>query len=291
MVDVGPIKEQIDEVSKQHKLPAETEKRIKTLFATVKTITQRQANILYQIIDEAKRGFTARLTAEEMSILATVNIFDTPQASEKLAAYKANIGKVFLAGMTLGVLEQRSALVGRLQETAQQSSMNYVKQLGERYRVETSKLVRDAAQKGMPSSDMSKMVQQFFEKKKWEADRIVRTETMRAANTGAYAQARRDGANYYAIDGRAEFCSTCRRISFAGPYPIDDLSHVPPLHPNCACIAVYYRDEAMAAKDQEYLNKQVLKQRAILEKDGFTIPNDGTGKEVNKKPAEDRVKN
>lgn len=291
MVDVGPIEEQIEEVSKQHKLPAETEKRIRALLKNVSTITERQANILQSIINDAIRGIGRNLTAEEIQILTTRNIFETPKAQEKLLDYKDNIGKIFLAGIAFSVVDSKSKLVTLMQDTVVQSSMNYVKQLGERYKVESSDLIRQASQRGMPASDMRVMLQEFYKKKAWEADRIVRTETMRAANVGAYAQAKREGATHYAIDGRAEYCDLCKGIGIHGPYPIDDTSHIPPLHPNCACVPVFYRDEEQAIKDQEYLNKQIAKQRAVLEKEGFTIPEDGTGAQVNKNKPEDRIQN
>jgi len=291
MVDVGPIKDQIDEVSKQHKLPAETEKRIKTLLNKVRTLTERQANILRSIINDAIRGISRNLTSEEMVILATRNIFETEKSQDKLKPYKDNIGILFLAGMSFAQFDRPSNVVQIMKDTAIQSSMRFVNELGNRYKMEASELMRNASQRGMPATDMRQILKDFYNKKAWEADRIVRTETMRAANIGAYAQARREGATHYAIDGRAEFCAFCRNTSNKGPYPIDDTGHIPPLHPNCACIAIFYRDEEEAIKDQDYLNSQITKQRTILEKEGFTIPEDGTGKQVNKNKPEERIQN
>lgn len=291
MVDVGVIQDQLNEVTKQHKLPIETEKRIRTLLKKIRTITERQANILQSIINDASRGIPRNITDEELQVLTTQNIFETPKAQEKLIEYRINMNKIFLAGLAFAVFDRKSKLVQGLQDTATQSSMRYINELGNRFKNETSELIRNASQKGMPAADMRNMLQEFYQKKSWEADRIVRTETMRAANIGAYSQAKREGATYYAIDGRAEFCEECQDVAENGPYPIDDTENIPPLHPNCACVPVFYKDEEEAINDQEYLNNQIDKQRTVLENEGFTIPSDGTGAQVNKTPPEERIQN
>lgn len=289
MVDTTDLRQQFNEVAKQHKLAPATETRIRTLLRNATVITEKQAMILYSIIDSAKKTYMVA-TPEELAVLSTINIFSTPDAAKKLVAYQDNIGKMFRFGVQF-VNKEPSRLVLSLEQSVIQSSMQYITKLGDTYKQQTGQIVADGLKRGLSANDISYNIEKLLENKKWEADRIVRTETMRAAHNGSYAQARRDGMTYYAIDGRAEFCTFCRSISKRGPYPIDEVKYLPPLHPNCACLPVYYRDEAEAQADQDYLNRMIEKQRAILEKEGKVINPDGTSSNVNKKPPEERVKN
>jgi hypothetical protein len=65
---------------------------------------------------------------------------------------------------------------------------------------------------------------------------------------------------------------------------------MPPLHPNCACIPLYFNDFDEAARWATKIGYDIEKQVAALEKKGLTIKKDGTGAEVSKIPAKKRLK-
>jgi SPP1 gp7 family putative phage head morphogenesis protein len=302
MVDVSVFNDQLDEVKKLHTLPKETEKAITRLLKNASFITEKQSKILQSIFDNAIRGFDAKLSLEQLQILSTINIFGTPTAIEKLLPYQQNIAKMFQFGIQF-TNKTPSRTVLQLEQSVTQSSMQYITKLGDTLKQQTGQIIADGIRKGKMPNDISNNVKAYLNNQKWQADRIVRTETMRAAHMGSYSQARRDGKKYFVIDGRAEFCIYCKSIAEKGPFEIDETRFMPPFHPNCACLPVYYDSLDEANDDHDYLQSQIEKQRKVLEKEGYTIKDDGTGSykkgenprdatpAVNKKPPEERIKN
>lgn len=61
---------------------------------------------------------------------------------------------------------------------------------------------------------------------------IARTEIKRAQTTSNYIVAKERGANAYKYKCGATPCKICK-VDCGETYPIDDLEHLPPRHPNC----------------------------------------------------------
>ena len=70
---------------------------------------------------------------------------------------------------------------------------------------------------------------------------IARTEIKRAQTTSNYVIGLERGANAYKYKCGAEPCDVCRG-DCGKVFPITDLSHLPPRHPNCCCGVVFFKD-------------------------------------------------
>lgn len=73
---------------------------------------------------------------------------------------------------------------------------------------------------------------------------IARTEIKRAQTTSNYVVARERGANAYQYKCGAKPCDIC--IEDCGEtFPIDDMEHLPPRHPNCMCGVSFFKDPSL----------------------------------------------
>lgn len=70
---------------------------------------------------------------------------------------------------------------------------------------------------------------------------IARTEIKRAQTTSNYVIAKERGANAYKYKCGAKPCDICRE-DCGEVFPIDDLEHLPPRHPNCMCGVTFFKD-------------------------------------------------
>ena len=70
---------------------------------------------------------------------------------------------------------------------------------------------------------------------------IARTEIKRAQTTSNYVVAKDRGANCYTYKCGAEPCDLCSE-DCGQVFPIDDLEHLPPRHPNCMCGVTFRKD-------------------------------------------------
>lgn len=284
-VDVQVFKDQLSE----KKLDIATEKRIKKLLGNAKTITVQQAGIIQGLIDDAIRALNDK-TLLELSVSIGANPFTTTKANEALLVYQNNIERMFKYGIGFSS-KTPSSVVLQLQESVKQSSMQYITKMGEDFKTRAGQIMSDGLKREMSPNEISARLQRELEITRARANTIARTETMRAAHTGSLGQARRDGKQYYIIDSRAEACKRCIKTYKGRVFSIDDLAVFPPLHPNCACIPVYFNTMEEANRWAERVSNDIDKQIRQLESEGKTINPDGTGAEVNKKPASDRVKN
>ena len=70
---------------------------------------------------------------------------------------------------------------------------------------------------------------------------IARTEIKRAQTTSNYVVAKDRGANCYTYKCGASPCPLCEE-DCGEVFPIDDLEHLPPRHPNCMCGVTFRKD-------------------------------------------------
>ena len=70
---------------------------------------------------------------------------------------------------------------------------------------------------------------------------IARTEIKRAQTTSNYVVARERGANAYRYKCGGNPCDVCK-VDCGKVFPIDDMEHLPPRHPNCCCGVVFFKD-------------------------------------------------
>lgn len=79
---------------------------------------------------------------------------------------------------------------------------------------------------------------------KKRARTIARTEIKRAQTTSNYMVAKERGANAYKYKCGAKPCDICKK-DCGETFPIDDLDHLPPRHPNCICGVTFFKDPNM----------------------------------------------
>ena len=73
---------------------------------------------------------------------------------------------------------------------------------------------------------------------------IARTEIKRAQTTSNYIIAKERGDNAYKYKCGATPCDICKK-DCRKVFPITDLDHLPPRHPNCMCSVVFFKDQTI----------------------------------------------
>ena len=103
---------------------------------------------------------------------------------------------------------------------------------------------------------------------------IARTEIKRAQTTSNYVVARERGANAYTYKCGAKPCDIC--IEDCGEtFPIDDMEHLPPRHPNCMCGVSFFKDPSLP--DVESTSEEDENNTPI------TTPSNAVNESVNKR--------
>ena len=112
---------------------------------------------------------------------------------------------------------------------------------------DTRESIRDIVKNAYKEGDLShKTVMEQIEKtcdniNHTRARTIARTELNNATTTADYIINKERGANAYKFTCGEYPCPICEEDSDA-TFPIDDLEHLPPRHPNCKCAALFYKD-------------------------------------------------
>lgn len=92
---------------------------------------------------------------------------------------------------------------------------------------------------GLSNDNITKqIVNKFNQLEKYQAMRISRTETIRASARGTLAAYDELGVKEYEILPAFDACPICLDMETGNPYPIDDSSARPPIHPNCRCTVI-----------------------------------------------------
>ena len=286
MVDVKVI----EQAMKEKHVDAKTEAKIRKLLKNAKIITQQQAAILMGIIDGQLKLVASATTLDQLAIIASVNPMTTAAASEALVSWQANIGKMFQIGIKFSNKDM-SDTVKLLEDGVKQSTMTWITKLGDDLKTRAGQIVSDSIGKGIPVNDAVANLEKTLNITRARANSIARTETMRAAHAGSYAQAIRDGKQFYIIDSRAEACKICKRKFTDEIFDITDPGPMPPAHPNCACIPLYFDTFEEATRWATKISNDINKQVKQIEPQGLTVKPDGTGTKVNEMNPKKRLKN
>ena len=286
MVDVKVI----DQAMKEKHVDAKTEAKIRKLLKNAKIITEKQAAILISVLDGYISNINKAETLEQLAITANVNPFLTTKGSEALLEWQASTGKIFQMGIKFSNKEM-SNTVKLLEDGVKQSTMKWITKLGEDMKTRAGQIVADGIGKSIPVNDVVANLEKNLNITRARANSIARTETMRAAHAGSYAQAIRDGKQYYIIDSRAEACKICKRKFTDEVFDINDPGPMPPAHPNCACIPLYFDTFAEAVRWSSKISRQIDNQVKQLNDKGLTVKPDGTGTAVNEMNPKKRLQN
>ena len=87
---------------------------------------------------------------------------------------------------------------------------------------------------------------------------IARTEIARTSTISDYIISKEQGATHYTVGCRSTRCQYCKDLycntSETGgdvEFSIDDTEHLPPLHPNCRCVADFYKKKGPVKEEPE----------------------------------------
>lgn len=130
---------------------------------------------------------------------------------------------------------------------------NYVGDLitnvGEDIKQSVRDIVLEGYNKGLPQNEIASNISKQIETiSNTRAKTIARTEIARTASVSDYIINKERGATHYVVDCRSTRCPVCQeeycdRSEIGGDveFDIDDISSLPPLHPNCRCEARYLK--------------------------------------------------
>nr|WP_302578260.1 hypothetical protein [Methanobrevibacter arboriphilus] len=252
-----------------------------------KKYNKEQLSIIDKIINKFILILQKQTTYEGIYALLTVNLFKTIEAKELLLEYEKTLTKIFTKTITLQ--GGKTQTIARLAPIFNENSTQYLTKYGDTVAKQINTIINEGITQKTPPNKITNNIQALLKNQRWEAERIVRTETMRAVNTASYLQAQKEGKKYYNTDPRAEACKYCQTVHANGPYPIENTNYIPTLHPHCACLAVYYYNLEEAQQDREYMTDQIQKQRKVIGEEN--IKDNGTSYNVNKITPKARIWN
>ena len=256
----------------------------KTIFKfqkQLKKLTKRGSQILISILTSQRRGIKNARSPDKLTELASLNIFTKPSSQADRLAFLDLIDKAFNFGINYGIGKDNVVAKG-LSDIAISSSDKFLSKLGNDIRTEALDIIsRGLKDPDVTFNDMKDQLINVLDIKESRANSIARTEVARSANSASYIQAKQEGAMYYTVDNRAEACEICQDKFEGQTFPISDTDSLPPEHPNCACVPVYFRmeDEANNWNDRIASENEDIRQR--LEDQGKDIKPDGTSNFTN----------
>ena len=133
--------------------------------------------------------------------------------------------------------------------TMAEACMTMVTNVGEDMKTELRKIaVESYNNKNTPAQTARLMEKKIDSLSRTRCQCIARTETMRAGNCANYLNAREDGMKSYTVDCHEEACEYCVELYREGEtsdteatrFSIDDYEHLPPYHPNCRCVPLFW---------------------------------------------------
>ena len=208
---------------------------------------------------------------------------DIAANKENLEQYRNNIGRAFELG-TNSYQPSTKQMLDIYKEVIQNNEVNYIKNITEKQKEDILRILTDAIQNRQMQPNTIQQISNAAGLNESRAGGITRTSMMRASNAASYAQNHSEGAKYFVVDFRAAACKDCIALYHNRVFNIDEAKYIPPIHPNCACVPMFFNtyEEAEAfAKDISKRNALELKE---LKKRGFKdIPDDGSGPNINLK--------
>lgn len=248
------------------------EKKIAKLKKKQAQGIKRLASLLIGIYDKYNIKIGRAKTTEMLLALANSNIFNTKEALPIMEEYNTLIQQMFMAGIKYQG-GASSPINTQYSEVLSDTASSFVSKLGETLKQDMlTTIQKGTIDEAKSFNDIRQDVQTLMGNKTYEATRIVRTETMRASNSAAYIQAKTDGKGFFTVDNRDEACELCVDEYEGQVFTMDQTDMLPPLHPNCACVAEFHMSEEGA---QEWADElQGLNEDA---RSGDEQPSDGAG--------------
>lgn len=200
----------------------------------------------------------------------------TEDRKEELDKFKQNLADVFEIGLNTGTTPPPAAS-SIVQTTMVDSVMQLVTNLDTDLKKNIGKILSDGyAEKKFPR-DIVKQMSDEIGISQSRAKKIATTETMRGSNAASWTQNHSEGMKYFVVDVRAAACKDCIRHFSGRVFKISETRYIPPIHPFCACVPIYFATKAEAQDYAKKIQRRNELERDLLKKQGFKLPKDGTG--------------
>lgn len=258
-------------------LDPEIEKKIKRKAKRTRTTMKKVEAILVSIFDKHERTITSQKSLDMMAVVAMTNPFLKTEYGGDIDELRKAISSLFDFSIKVEAAGTPNPVVLQMKGMVEQSVMKYITNMGDDTKKQLGTIISEGIKKQQSHIDVAGQIQREIKISKGRAKTIARTETMRASELATYTQSLADGAQFFVVDNRAEACRTCKRTVAGKVFKIDEKQYIPPLHPNCACIALYYTDEQQAKGDSKSIKRENENTVKELEKKGLYLPPDGTG--------------
>lgn len=142
-------------------------------------------------------------------------------------------------------------------ETAQKSSLNYVKNMNEDEKKQTRDLISENLSKGKGMRDIAQDIMNNVDgMSRARAEAIARTETVRDKNLGNWYAAKEGGKQAFIVISAFDCCDKCKNEYVGKVFTMDDVDMLPPLHLSCRCTAQFYRTMDMAVGGAESFDER-----------------------------------
>jgi len=123
-----------------------------------------------------------------------------------------------------------------------------IRDVGEDIKQSVRDILKGEYNKGSNPQKMAKEIAKKIKViKNKRARTIARTEVARTSTISEYIIAKEEGATHFVVDCRSTRCDKCKKAycntSETGgdkEYPIDRIDMLPPFHPNCRCVAIFF---------------------------------------------------
>lgn len=196
--------------------------------------------------------------------------------TDSINLFQDNIGKAFEIGSNTG---NRAPLPTQsiIKQTTIDSVMKYVTSLDNRLKTRAGEILAEGYTKQELQNVTVKRMVNELKMTEYQAKRIAITETMRSSNIASWSQNKAEGATHFIVDHRSTACKYCINYFSDRVYLIDEVRYLPPIHPHCACVPIFFYSEDEARVYQGRIQNRNSKELAKFEKQGFKIPKDGTG--------------
>ena len=133
---------------------------------------------------------------------------------------------------------------------------NLIRNVGEDIKTNVRDIVRDGYDKGLSQQEIAKNITENIDSiKNTRANTIARTEIARTASVSDYIINKERGATHFTVECRETCCELCAEEYNNGQieFEITETDMLPPLHPNCRCVARY----TMKGEDADYIRSQI----------------------------------
>jgi len=217
-----------------------------------------------EIIRRLEQGIRASDTLEEFLAKTSEYTTSNPLSTTD---YDATMLNLILAA-TNNYKFSRPAQKELVRVTIENYVGDLIRDVGEDVKESVRDIVKEGYDNNLSQDEIAENISQKVKGiKNKRARAIARTEIARAATVSDYVINKERGATDYTVDCRNTACDKCRKEYLTNPdievstrgidgdimYPIDDTSHLPPLHPNCRCVAMFHNNSERA----KYIRSQI----------------------------------